>query len=244
MKILVWDIGKKNIERIPEPERSFVIALGHITNEINILQKFLYWTQPDEADSEIHRKAHTMQSLFVAKLLAAKLAEGWQFLNKGYFSSTFSKIHESQLDDNGTNALQSLKNYFGRTNILTSVRNEFVFHYSPEQFQSGFINTSDAEQWQLIMSEAPGNSVYYISDLISNYSMFHHIDESDQSNAIDKLLDDSLLIAKLFIAFCNSCWISTADRYLKGSGGTYKEIQVNGSPALGDVRIPYFIETE
>lgn len=244
MKLTVWDVGKSNIEKIPEPERSLIIGLGHIANEVNILQKFLYWTIPEESDSEISRHAHAVQSLFVAKLLAAKISETWQFLSKSYFGSRLSKEYEDLLDDNGMNALNDLRIYFGRTNTLTSVRNEFVFHYSLEQIQKGLSCAKDDEVWRLVMSSAAGNSLYYLSDLVLNYAMFDQINKADHSRAMDILIADTIKLAKAILIFCESCWVVALDRHLKDSGSEYHNVEVNDCPRLQEVRIPFFVEMQ
>ena len=244
MKLHVWNIGKAKFESVPETERTLIIGLGHIENEINVLQKLLYWTSPLEKEPDVIRRAHSTQAVTVAKLLAGKLWEAWQFLEHAYFASRISAEYDNALNADGKEAFDNLKKYFGRNNIVYIVRNKFAFHYSVDQIRQGFSLPPDQDEWQIVLSEGVGNSLYYVADLVANYAMLNCIDPKDHWKAIDRLLKELINISRWFITFGDACWIILGDKYLRelGEGIPVQELNLEDCPAINEVEIPFFIE--
>ncbi|MCX5908449.1 MAG: hypothetical protein NTY64_15010 [Deltaproteobacteria bacterium] len=244
MKLQIWNIGKAKFEKVPEPERTLIIGFGHIENEVNVLQKLLYWTSPSEKELEVIRKAHSTQALTVAKLLAGKLWEAWQFLRQSYFESRISADYDKFLKDDGKEALAYLKRYFSRDNIVSRIRNDFAFHYSVNRIGQGFSLPPDTDEWQIVLSEARGNSLYYLADLVANYAMLNSIDPHDHKKGMDRLIKEIINISKHFITFIDACWIIVGDRYLRklGEGIPVQELNLEDCPTIDEVEIPFFIE--
>ncbi|MDI6755460.1 MAG: hypothetical protein QME78_13830 [Thermodesulfobacteriota bacterium] len=244
MKLHVWNIGRAKFEGMPEAERTFIIGLGHIENEINVLQKLLYWTSPAEKEPDVIRRAHSTQALTVAKILTGKLWEAWQFLQHSYFASRISADYDKVLGVDGKEALEYLKLYFSRDNIVSRIRNNFAFHYSVEQIRQGFSLPPDTDEWQIVLSEARGNSLYYLSDLITNYAMLNSIDPNDHKKAMDRLIKELLHISHCFMTFGDACWIIVGDMYLRklGEGIPVQELNLEDCSSIDEVKIPFFIE--
>lgn len=243
MKLHVWDIGKSKFDNVPEDERTFIIGFGHIVNEINFLQKLLYWTAPSEEEPAIIRRAHSSQAMTVAKLLAGKLWESWQFLQKAYFSRV-SANYDNVLNEEAKEAINNLKQYFKGINIVSTVRNEFAFHYSVDHIREGFSLPPDTDEWQVVLSEASGNNLYYLADLVANYAMLNSINQKDHRNAMDRLLEELTKISRWFIIFGDACWIIVTKKYLRDSGAgiPVQEVNLEDCPTINEVEVPFFIE--
>lgn len=244
MKLHVWNIGRSKFDNVPEAERTFILGLAHIENEINVLQKLLYWTAPSQEEPDIIRRAHSSQATTVAKLLSGKLWEAWQFLQKAYFKRHVSANYDNVLNEEGKEAINSLKQYFNRKNIVSTVRNNFAFHYSPDHIREGFSLPPDTEDWQVILSEASGNSLYYLADLVANYAMLNNIDQKDHWKAMDRLLKELIEISRWFIIFGDACWIIVTEKYLRdpSAGIPVQEVNLEDCPTINEVEVPFFIE--
>jgi hypothetical protein len=246
MKLHVWNIGRSKFDNVPEAERTFIIGLGHIENEINVLQKILYWTAPSEQEPEIIRRAHSSQATPVAKLLAGKLWEAWQFLHNAYFKTRVSANYYNVLNVEGKDAINSLKQYFKRNNIVSTVRNKFAFHYSVEHIREGFSLPPDTDDWQIVLSESSENNLYYLADLVANYAMLNSIDQKDYWKAMDRLLKELTEISRWFIIFGDACWIIVIEKYLRDTrvGIPVQEVNLEDCSTINEVEIPFFIEPE
>jgi len=244
MVVYTTDVAKEMLARIPDQERTFLLGIGHIANEVNVLQKLFYWASCSIGDHDLIRKAHTTQAITLAKVLAGKLSEAWVFLQKAFFASSLSKDWESKLQPDALEALKKLKKYFGRNNLVVNVRNRFAFHYSASDIAAGFALPPDGESWQVIMSESNANSLYYVADLVANYAMLESISPGRHQTAIERLIDELISVARFFIEFAGGCWIVATDMYLLREDGKMpvKEYKIEDAPALDRVDLPFFVE--
>ena len=83
---------------VPEHERTLFVLLGHVVNEINVLNKTFYLATQFEEEPRWRVHAHISQSLVFARALVGKLNEGWELLQKGYFNSQLSREYDKHLD--------------------------------------------------------------------------------------------------------------------------------------------------
>lgn len=244
MKVYTTDTPKSKLANIPDRERILLIGVGHIANEISVLQKLFYWASCSVDEHELIKKAHTTQAITLAKILAGKLFEGWIFVEKAFFSSSLSKDWESKLPPETTDALNELKKYFGRKNLINNIRNNFAFHYSAADMDSGFSLPPDEDGWKIFLSESNANSLYYVADLVANYAMLESIRPGQHKVAIEKLIDEIIRVARLFIEFSGGCWIVGINKYLLSDEGKIpmKEYNIDFAPLFDGVELPFFVE--
>jgi hypothetical protein len=191
------------------------------------------------------KKAHSTQALTIAKVLTGKLFEAWRFLEQGFFASKVSATYEPKLEAEAADALSNLKRYFGRKNLVVEVRNNLAFHYSAEQIRTGFERVPPSEDWSIVVAESSGNTLYYAADLVANYALLHLVDPTDPWKGLDKLMSELVPISRWFSDLATGCWLIFADRYLANANGAIpvQELHIEGAPALGDVRVPFFVES-
>jgi hypothetical protein len=245
MHVNLLTMDRARLSGVPEVERTFVFGIGHIANEVNVLQKLLYWTAPSEDEDPQSKKAHSTQALTIAKVLSGKLAEGWQFLEKAFFATKLSATYEPKLEAEGAAALSNLKRYFGRKNLVVDIRNKLAFHYSAEHMRSGFELVPSSEDWSILVAESSGNTLYYAADLVANYALLHLVQPSDPWNGLDKLLHELIPVSRWVSDLAASCWVVFTDAYLTDSQGAIPvhDINIEGAPALSDVHVPFFVES-
>lgn len=125
-----FNIDRKRLDDAPEDERTLFLMLGHFANQSAILGKWAAWAgQGGEEPPELERKGRVAQSIMVLTLLAAKLNEGWELLQKQYFGSGVSKEYSPILEKGAHDALRELGRYFGRDNAIRACRDQYAFHY-------------------------------------------------------------------------------------------------------------------
>ena len=80
MKIRQIPIRKERLLAVPEAERTFLLGIGHIANEIMVLQKLAVASAVSGGDSDVLLlRVHATQTLTLIRLLAGKLLEAWTF---------------------------------------------------------------------------------------------------------------------------------------------------------------------
>ncbi len=73
MEIQVVQVTKAHLDKMPELERAFYLHIGHLRNEVTMLQKFLSWTNNNRSGNQIVQNVNAAQSLMLVKLMAGKL---------------------------------------------------------------------------------------------------------------------------------------------------------------------------
>ena len=187
-------ISKRQLYTIPEEERTLMILLGHLSNETNILHKLLIFCQT-EVDSDIVRKAHTSQALLIARIYVGKLFEGWRMLGKIFFASKLSKEYEPLLSETGKSALNNLKQYFGKKNLIEEVRNSYSFHYTSEEVAEQLNLFDDDTVFETFVANDIANSLNYLSEEIVSRAMLNRIDSKNDFTAMTRFMDELLEVS-------------------------------------------------
>jgi hypothetical protein len=245
MKIVRTKIRKSLIAQLPEEERTFFFLMGHVGNELNVLQKLFYWCAIYLSDDEIRQKAHVTQALVVAKLLVGKLYEGWALTEKVFFASRLSKVYEPLPMGEGKTGLDHLKRYFGRENLLNKVRNTFAFHYSPADIQTEILLPTDQTCWEIYLAESSANSLYYASEVVAHFSLLEAIDPGNHQKAMDRLIAETMSVAGWFMDFIEGCMICVTEKhFLDGQDAlAMEDVDIGETPSLDEVQIPFFVRT-
>ncbi len=245
MKVYTTPIPKDRLPTIPERERTFLIGIGHIANEVNVFQKLFYWASCSTDNHELLKKAHTTQAIAIAKVLAGKLSEAWIFIEKAFFASSLSKDWEARLQDDASAALDHMKKYFGHQNLVVNIRNNFAFHYSVDDISSGFALPPVEEGWLIVLSESNANSLYYAAELVANYALLESIRPGNHQAAIEAMIDEIIHVARWLVEFAGGCWIIGMETYLcpQDQKMPITEYSIEDAPSIAAVNLPFFVET-
>ena len=236
-------VPKEILVEMPENERNFFISVGHLLNELNVLNKIFYRCSRYPTSDRIVGKAQTTQALCMAKILAGKLAVGWEMLRTFYFNTQLSREYSLLLSPEASEAQRELGRYFGRsTNVVSAIRNRYAFHYDLKQFSEALAAPSEEDGWEKFIGKKTGNSLYFFSELVIGHSLLRHINSVSQKAAMETLIDDINLICELFITFLTGCLIVITERYLLNDDGlSIEPVNIEDPPGLDDVRIPFFV---
>ena len=189
-------------------------------------------------------KAQSTQALCMAKILAGKLAVGWEMLRNFYFNAQLSREYDPLLSPEASEARRKLGRYFGRSsNVISAIRNRYAFHYSPEQFSEALAATSEEDGWEMFLTKETGNSLYFFSEVVVGHGLLEHINSDSHQAAMETLIDDITSIGGLFITFLTGCLIVISERYLLDDEGSLpiERIDIEDPPRLDDVLIPFFV---
>ena len=240
-------VPKEKLASIPENERNFFFMLAHIGNELSILQKLLWFASNSRrGDGTIQDTVQTMQALFIGRLLVGKVKEAWEFVRTVLLSSPLGKIYTPLLSNEATEALNTLKEYFGKPNLIDHIRNDFVFHYSSkgwsERLTSVFEKIEDAEV-QFFISHSRANSHWHGADVLVNYAILEAIEPDDPSKAMDRLIGESTEVAGWLTDFIDETLVTVAERHM---GAEYVREHLTSEtipapPHPSKVGIPFFV---
>jgi hypothetical protein len=234
-------VVKAKLDVIPERERVFFVLLGHFLDEISILNKFLLFANV-HPEADLARKAHSTQALLIARMFIGKLLEGWQMLQRDFFGTALSKNYEPKLPAPGDAALANLKRYFGKSNLLQDIRNNFAFHYSSEEVKQQLASLEDSYKSEIYLANDYANSLNWACEEIVSYAMLNTVGVADPQQALDRIVNDLTKVSDWFFDFCGSCMSITVEQYF---GKNLRELNAEeidiGEPVnLETITLPYF----
>lgn len=234
-------IGLKKLKSIPESERIFFVQLGIFLNELLVLHKLLHFSNNYNIDDKVVKRAQDAQSLFIARMLAEKLFEGWRLLQKNFFEGKISKKYEGLLNSQGKGCLKKLKLYFSRSNPIEKVRNSLTTHYftSSEAIRDQIAKIPEQETFELYIGREEGNCLYHLSHVLITLAILDAVDKPDMKDAMMTFFKDLFQTAEWFIDFSQEFIIQFAMQYLEGN---YEEVEVPDPPNPKDIKLPFFIK--
>jgi hypothetical protein len=237
-------LTRKQLDSIPESERRLLVLLAHAGNELNVLSKLFHFSARPGSETPIVQQAENTQSMVLGRVLTGKIYECWNLMQSAFFRSGLSKRYQSQFDPDASEALDALKRYFGRDNLIEKVRNGHAFHYSPEQIDAGYQTLADGDPLEIYLAKTNANTLYTFADTIAGRAMIEDIKPGDHQRAFEVLVEETTRavarINEVIGASMTICFKTYLGGNLYALGA--KEIEIEGAPDSQTISIPYFVE--
>jgi len=191
-------------------------------------------------------QAHNTQALVLGRTLTGKIYEWWMLMQAAFFGSRLSQTYEPLFDPETRMALEALKRYFGRDNIIGRVRNKFAFHYSPDQVDPGYAAVIDGDPLDSYISKHNANTLYAFAETVTGRAMLDAIIPNDHKAAFGQLIDETSRAVSQIADVTGQIMALCFARHLGGNFYSLgaEVIEVEGAPNSQTISIPYFIEIE
>lgn len=244
MRLQRISLTLSQLRSIPDDERSLIVVLAHALNEINALNKLFFLCTNIDHEPRWKAHAHASQAFILARTLVGKLNEAWNTVKVGYFRSRISMTYSSSLEATANEALNHLKGYFGRKNLLTEVRNNFAFHYSLDQAKTSIPDDTPAEDLTIYLHEDHGNSLYQFAEYIMSKALIDAISPTDPEAALGTLLSEMATVVAALNEFVQGLLFVVFDKHISEDvlRQSVEQVDVGAVPLSSDVAIPYFFK--
>jgi hypothetical protein len=246
MAIFRARLKKEFLLSLPEEERKIFFSLGHIGNEVNALHKLLLWSSDFSSDNQAVVQGQISFSLMFVVLLAGKLKEAHKLITQRFLSSSVGKTYESELSPEGRQALESIKRYFGRKNVIDQIRNSFAFHYVPDAIDAIDSVLPDVpDDLELYLSQTENaNTLYYFSEVLANRALLISMGEQDLAAAMSRLIADVLSVAKSVLKFSEHFMARFVEKHSPGVWDGFAEpVPMEGLLPIQSIRLPWFTDS-
>ena len=237
-------VSKEQLSFFPEKERVLFIQIGHLANELVTLLKLLIYAHTD-SNVDVIKKAYTMQASVIARICIGKIFEGWRLLKDSFFASSLSKKYEAKLSRAGSEALQNLKTYFAKKNLISEIRNRFSFHNpSFEDIKDLLGSIPEEAELNLYLGTQHVNSNYYLSEEIISRAMLNYVESNSLQQAMDRMHKELLEVSEWLVEFCGHCMVALSEEHWGQHKRALivKEINVESQGKIGEFTIPFFVE--
>jgi hypothetical protein len=244
MQLHHFQLTRKQLDAIPEAERTLIVLLAHAANELSVLAKLLHFSSISLGDHSLLVEARNAQFLTLSRLLAGRIYECWKLLQSAFFQTRLSKSYEPKFDEQARDALEALKKYFGRTNLIENVRNKFAFHYEPSQIAAGYAKLADGDPLDVYLSKANANTLYVFADAIVGRALMESINPLDHSKSVAALLDETSAAIAWLNEVIGACLSTCIELHVGGNLYSLgaRIVDIEGAPDWKNISLPFFIE--
>ena len=243
MKVIDIKLDKDKLLQLPGLERTLYLALGHAANENNALAKMLYWSSNAPARNDAENRARFTLELLFIRLLAGKLNESWGLLERKYFGTRLSRTYDSKLDDAAKQALTSLRSYFGKENACNKIRNQFAFHYSPEEVAAVLPGIDDELHAYLERDAAP-NNLFAFSETLLAEALIALLRQLRANASLEDLVGELFDVAAWFAQVADALMFTISDvSGIDLRSDQPMEVVFESLPDLRSVALSWFADT-
>ena len=149
-----------------------------------------------------------MQASVLARICIGKIFEGWRLLKRSLFASSLSKKYEAKLSIAGSEALQNLKKYFGKKNLISEIRNGFSFHNpSFEAIRDLLASIPEEVELHMYLGTQHANSNYYLSEEIISRAMLSYVESNSLQEAMDRMYKELSEVSGWLVEFAGIVWL-------------------------------------
>lgn len=249
IQLLRIPIPKDKLQALPRDERVLLLLLGYVTNQILMFQKLLTFATKLDAPTEWETHATGTQTQMLVRMAIGAVSEAWRLVTTRFIENKLQKEYLDLLDPNGRAAFEELKQLFGKSALLTAIRNNYAYHYptteeAEEAFQAAAANAEFDQLWKVYFSEHGFNSLFLFSDLvfvhgINGKAKGENLVET-QKQMMGELSAASMNIVEFAQAFFAAAWRKNfGDEIL-----AQDVVNVENAPAIEDVALPFFVEVK
>ncbi len=242
MSVYVVKLSKEMLNSIPQDERCFFFVMAHLANEINALNKLLLWSSQYPTRNDAESNGQVSLTFMSLKLLAGKLKEGQELLQKRFYGTSISRDYVPTLSEDGQKALNKIKQYFGHSNDVTYIRNNFAFHYSPEKIDAA-LETVQEHLEIYVSDDGIGNNLFYFAEVLAGRALLNGIKSPDDQTAYNKLIGSLPAVAGWFGIASETLMVEFLKRYDEDIWeGVAEKVQFDELPSLLDINLPWFTD--
>jgi len=252
IRVVQIPLPKDQLRAVSKEERSLFLLLGYAANQITMLQKLMIFSSNKTPSETVEQPISGAQTQMLVRLLVGALHEAWLLIQKRFLGVPLGREYQDRLNHTGREALDGLKKYFGTSNILNTLRNNYAYHHPYDEdiddaFIVAFGDDQSDDYWSLYLSESSINSFHFASDVVIVHGMMNATKATDLLAAQERITRDASLVAKLLTEFILDFSAAFVAKHFS-VGNTQCEIlgreqaSVKTAPSLLEFWLPFYFE--
>lgn len=250
MQIHKARLPKQHLARLPEADRGLFLLLGHISNEINVLQKLMLVLRRDDPPSRVVDIVEAGQVMIIMRLLIGKLHEAYRVFNERVQGdAAIRDRYRIRGNWSGSDLLNRLNARFKGGSVLTRIRHKIALHYVDEDhlLEASFQSLAENEPWELYLSDTAANSFYYASELVAMKAAIdlvevgQAVNEEPERTKLDALFNETLAVANIIVKLSQILMIEIL-KNLTANDLMMELVEIGDVPRLSDIQLPFFVD--
>jgi hypothetical protein len=249
IKVYRIPVPKDRLLALPRDERVLLILLGYVANQILLFQKLLTYATQLDAPTELETHATGTQTQMLVRMATGAVSEAWRLITTRFIENKLQKDYLDLLDPNGRTAFEELKRLFGKSALLTAIRNNYAFHYptteeAEQAFQAAAADAEFDDLWKVYFSEHGFNSLFFFSDLVFVHGIGAKAKAQNLVDAQKQLMGELSAASMNIVEFAQAFFAAAWRKNFGDEIPAQDIVNVENAPAIEDVRLPFFVEVK
>lgn len=238
---------RQRLANLSSDERVLLLLLGYSANQIMMLQKLVWFcTNRPPVEDAIERVGSVAQTQMILRLLVGVLSESWRLVSSRFLGSKLGREYGDILSKSGKDALDNLKQQFGRSSLITKIRNNYAFHFPDStDIEAAFEATaSEPEQssnWNAYFSDYNANTLFQFAEFVVGHGIMQQIGITEELESHRVLMTELTRAAGDLVTFANSYCSAVWEKYFYAEGVRPSARLVQAAPA-DTVLLPFLVE--
>ena len=232
---------KALLDKAPEQERTLHLMAGHLANDLNIIAKLLIMSMNPVSGEPVLTHAQTAITMQMIRQLAGRLHEGWAVIQELY--SPLDGSYAAALSDEAKLGRKKLKKYFGRANLVNSIRNKSAFHSDPDLLRNGYALLPKDEILEDYFSENyRGHCLFYGAEIVAVLGLTQLEPGMTWQDAIAKIAKEIIEVMNWLTDFILGLMKAFLEKYVIPTLGDIsgQKLSITNGPPIDNVIIPFF----
>lgn len=255
MRVTRLKLTKQKLADMPLNDRTLISLLGHVSNEINVLQKFMFVTRDKNSGTRLVDIVEAGQCLILTRILIGKLHEAYELIQKRVSGDRDFRNRYGLNDEwAGKEQLKLVNKFFDdHGKLLGNIRNNLSFHSCDKEglIETSFSALPSEEPWDFFLADTFGNSFYYASELVMTRSAIGLTKASstnptrmeNQMAGLEELFSVGLEAASLLTNLFQTLMKEIIDKSF-GEPLESVEVEVGQTEKLSAFHMPFFFDVE
>jgi hypothetical protein len=241
-------VSKERLHALSKNERVLFLLLGYVANQMMMMQKLLIFSTNDEPTELVQQQSTGVQTQMLLRLMIGLLFEARDVIVTRFNENALNVEYRRLLDENGQKALADLNQQFGKSNLLSTIRNAYAFHHpSSDEVEGAFaaaLANSDLDEgdWSFYFAQTGFNSLFFISDFVIMHGIYKKIGESDWDAGQERIMSEVTRATNNIVEFAKAFTVAVWRKHFGEEMRHDKVIEVQDAPSIEGTVLPFFVE--
>ncbi len=230
-----------DLAAVPEDDALFFLMCGQLQNDIVILSRQVILARMEDGSPEPVRMAAMTVNLVNMRMLAGRLAEGWDLIRDRFqrlFREYGDVITPAAVAD-----LKSLNVYFANDCLIRTLRNKIAAHIDQAVMRDAYKGIEAERNFTDYLARMEGNTIFYSGEILMVEAIHRLVQGADLQASLNALGEEVIRIARLEGSVVREYLRAFAQRHLEPQlrALVKGKIVIEDQPLFDDFIAPVFL---
>ena len=250
LNVTVLRVSKDELAAAPKDHRSFYLLLGHIANEVMMLQSLLMRSLHGIRGPQPVAETGLGMALFLTRVACGRLYEAYKLVNtkengrllEDLWSRLPATREGERLKREALQGRDSLNRLFGQGGALMPIiRNKLAFHLDQTLLDKAFDSLSPDTELADFHTGQHGTTFFGVADTVAAVAVGHLAGAKTPLEGVQRMADEAIQAVSFLQMFVDGYLLAFSLAFLDLQHKEGETIRLQGLPEVGYASIGFFL---